>query len=78
MRLKIRDADLRLVAVAKHSLLLGLILDDGTIRLVRSDRSRRPGHAAWVKRDSIANVFRGFSLLVKNGLIVGPLCRFGV
>lgn len=34
-----------------------------------------PGHRVWVARDRIADVWRGFGLLVRGGLVCAVYCR---
>ncbi len=76
-RLRIFADDLRQVRSIGKGILLGIIQDDGFVRLVVADSINRPGHVEWINRDGIGGVHRGFSLLVKDRVVTRlfPLSR---
>ena len=43
------------------------------MRLTESDPWRIPGHVEWLEHETIEDVVRGFSLLVKNGQVCALL-----
>lgn len=71
MRLSISRSDLRLVIDADNSLILGIIAEGGHVRLRTADRDVVRGHRDWLQQEPIPDVVRGFSLLVKKGLVTG-------
>lgn len=69
MQLRVDRASLRLIRRTQDGNLLGIIHADGRVRIIASDRWRRPDHRAWVAADGIRNAFRGFSLAVRDGSV---------
>lgn len=71
MQLSLDPSALALIAACRNDALLGIILLDGQVLIRKGDRVICPGHAAWVRRDVIRNAFRGFSLAVRDGQVLG-------
>lgn len=55
--------------------LLGIILQDGTVRLQVADHVLRPGHVAWMRRDGINGAVRGFGLMVRSSRVTAMFCQ---
>lgn len=85
MALSISDGDLTLVTSAENALVLGIITEGKEVKLRVADPIQVPGHNEWLKRQPIPDAYRGFSLLVKRGLVTalfpasilnpGPDCK---
>ena len=77
MVLFISQGHLAIIADSENSLVLGIITADKVVRLTVADATRFPGHMEWLQREPVADVVRGFSLLVKDGAVhaLFPLSR---
>lgn len=49
--------------------LLGIIFEDGAVRLALADAMHRRGHVAWIRNDHLHRAHRGFALTVKAGAV---------
>jgi len=67
--LTISEGELAKITSAEDALLLGIITDEGQVRLQVADSVGTPGHVEWLKREAITGVAAGFSLLVKKGTV---------
>lgn len=67
MRTKLSQSDLTGVHHAQNEFFLGIIERDGTVRLKIAGPIDCPGHAEWVRQGNLAEVYRGFSMIVKSG-----------
>lgn len=77
MPLTIASDQLRQIEDAQEELLLGIILEDDSVRLRRAERTTIIGHLEWLAIEPIQNVKRGFSVGVKEGRVVSlfPMSR---
>jgi len=60
---------MKTLASAENELLLGIILRDGTVELAKADPSYLPDHRSWIMKESLGEVNRGFSLIIKAGTV---------
>jgi hypothetical protein len=73
MNYTLASADLDQIAKLQSDLVLAIIMKDGEVRIRVADWHDYPGHIEWIRRDQIrrSDVLRGFSMIVKNGLVSG-------
>ncbi len=74
MRLFLEQGVAELISNCANDAVLGIILEDGTVRLRVGDPVRYPGHRAWIERDRLERVFRGFSLIVRDQRVSALHC----
>lgn len=74
MRLFLGQSVAELISNCANDAVLGIILEDGTVRLRVGDPVRYPGHRAWIARDHLERVFRGFSLIVRDRRVSALFC----
>lgn len=74
MRLFLEQGAAALISNCTSDAVLGIILEDGTVRLRVGDPVRYPGHRAWIERDQLQRVFRGFSLIVLDRRVSALFC----
>lgn len=73
MNLRVSQLDRALLDRCVNDAVLGIITSNGKVVLRVADRVRYSGHREWLRRDKIRGVLRGFSLVVKEGRVVGLL-----
>lgn len=69
MKLVLERSALALLSTCENDAVLGIIRTDGAVVFKVGDRLQYCGHQAWKKKDSVKNVFRGFSLVVRAGRV---------
>src|SRR5438046_9800182 len=61
---------LRSLEHIEDGIVLGIIAVDGSVRLRVADPIMVQGHTDWLRKEPMADVFRGFSLYCVKGLVV--------
>jgi len=78
MRLRFFKEGIDLIKSAKHALILGMILDDGQVRFQTADKVRYAGHKEWLALMGKIRPVGGFSLLAREGRVVGFFALSGL
>lgn len=74
MDIRLSVEDVGVVRGSKDDIVLGILFEDGTVRLHAADAVMIQGHADWVRRERFQGIYRGFNLLCREGE-VREFCR---
>lgn len=69
VNLRLADSELEIVKNADDAVILGVVVENGVVRLTLADRHSRQGHEDWICQEQVAGVTRAFSLVVRRGLV---------